>query len=287
MNKIIKILIIIIIFVIICPTLIKTINIKIVRQLLFISCYILINVLPIPMRVKLSKTNLIFVGNSMKSTLVKCLYINGTYEESLLNYLRYTINQNDIFIDVGANEGILSLFCAYLGAKVYAIEASPSNVKMMNANIKENRLEKSIQVFNVAGGDTNSEIKLNEHILNGMWNEVGDRKPSIMFKMSIIPVRKVEDLIDEKIYDKIKVIKIDVEGFEEEVLNGMDKLLKYKIIWIIETRSMKIVNKFKNLNYTIKYLQVDSVCYPGDLMYMENFKKFNGRELLNIIFIPT
>ena len=56
----------------------------------------------------------IFKGQVGKSTLIKCLFVGGDYEPSLVNLLENIVKKGDVFIDLGANEGFFSIIGSLL-----------------------------------------------------------------------------------------------------------------------------------------------------------------------------
>ena len=59
-------------------------------------------------------------------------------------YLKKTLKEGDIFIDIGANEGIFSILAGKLvgpEGKIYAIEPMPTNVSLLKRNILDKIME--------------------------------------------------------------------------------------------------------------------------------------------------
>jgi len=83
-------------------------------------------------------------------------------------------NGEDVFIDVGAEIGMESMFVSrqvdYLG-RIYAIEASPFTFELLKANIQSNHLSNT-QPFNVAISDRSGKIFIDDSQLNHIANSV-------------------------------------------------------------------------------------------------------------------
>jgi hypothetical protein len=82
------------------------------------------------------------------------LYAHGIYEAGTLNIISQCLNEGDIFIDVGANIGLMTL----LGARrvgpsggVYAFEPAPATFGLLQDNISLNQM-KNIHAMNVGLG---------------------------------------------------------------------------------------------------------------------------------------
>jgi len=146
----------------------------------------------------------------------------------LLNYL----NNNDIFIDVGAHYGYFSLLASKLVGnlgKVLAFEASPTTHKILQKN--ESNFE-NIIVYNLAVSDENKHLTFYEFPnLYSEYNtlDIDQFKNEDWFleykpkEVSIKSVLLDDFLVEEQINPK--VIKIDVEGAEFKVINGLRKYL--------------------------------------------------------------
>ena len=121
-----------------------------------------------------------------------------------------------VFLDIGSYWGLYALYFEQTGlfAEVHAVEASPRNAVVLDANLRMNDLHSAINVHRIAASDRDGEILLQE---NAGITTVGGT--------SGVPVaaRRLDDVFDFR--DRLLVIKIDVEGHELAVLDGMTELL--------------------------------------------------------------
>jgi len=147
----------------------------------------------------------------------------------------FLLNQKGkVFIDVGAHIGRYSIILSKNFEKVIAIEAEPYNYSQLVKNIKLNNLWNKVIPLNVALTNNDGIVKLN-------LSEEGSGRHSIVVnhRRGSIEVLglKLDTVIDLLRIDPkdIDVIKIDVEGAEYFVLQGMEKVLKEgKPILVIE-----------------------------------------------------
>jgi FkbM family methyltransferase len=131
------------------------------------------------------------------------------------------VTKDDVVIDIGANVGYFTILLAGLAKHVYAFEPSPYNYEELIKNIKDftNITRYPIALSNQTGWDTlylcPTDNGMNR-LYPSKWCEGGEQ------------VRVITSRLDDTFVgqDKIKFIKIDVEGFEYKVLDGMRQLLE-------------------------------------------------------------
>lgn len=172
-------------------------------------------------------------------------HLSNQYEEETTNLL-LKLNPKT-FLDVGTHIGRFSIILAKKGSNVISIEPSKENLKQLNKNIKLNNLQEKIKVIPVGCSDKNGKsifyfMPHNEG-LSSLKEKEGSVKETIL-------VRKLDDVCKElKINsEKIKAIKIDVEGFELNVLKGSISILKkghpLLIIEITDSKEEKSITNF-------------------------------------------
>jgi FkbM family methyltransferase len=157
------------------------------------------------------------------------LYAHGIYEAGTLNIISQCLNEGDIFIDVGANIGLMTL----LGARrvgpsggVYAFEPAPATFGLLQDNISLNQM-KNIHAMNVGLGSAQGVevIYSNRQNNRGMISFV-EKEPGAA-EVDEVPVQTLDEFWEEKSNGPVKMIKIDVEGWELEVLKGAQALLSH------------------------------------------------------------
>jgi FkbM family methyltransferase len=153
------------------------------------------------------------------------------YEPYLTELMLSKIKSGDVVLDIGANIGYDTvLFADKVGkeGRVIAIEPDPVNFEILQKNIKENGL-KNVVAVQAAVGNENKKMKIFESKENygdhRMW---GNPSKSPFDKRETCQVfcRRLDDLLKELDYQKIDFIKIDVQGFEAEVIKGGKKIIE-------------------------------------------------------------
>lgn len=140
-----------------------------------------------------------------------------------------SFKDGEAFFDIGANVGVFSLLCASLhpNSQIYAFEPMPKNFIRLLQNVELNGF-KNVHCFNVALADwsgfkniyvPNNEVGQSGTQINGPRNEEGEYFESEI--EHLIQHLKFDDFVPELLHGENYHIKIDVDGAEEAILNGM------------------------------------------------------------------
>lgn len=157
---------------------------------------------------------------------------NGIWEAEETNFFRHYLKQGDTFIDIGANIGYFSVIASQLvgeSGHIYAVEPDPDNIAVLRANLQQTTTSANVTVLPIALSDRDGLTTL---YLNRM--NYGDHRLFYTDKM-----RSSEPAVREKItvatargdrlflhLPRIDCIKMDVQGHEWHVVNGMLRTLK-------------------------------------------------------------
>ena len=139
------------------------------------------------------------------------------------------VKKNQNSIDIGANLGLFTFFMSRASKHVFAFEPNPYPLE----NLKD-LVDSNVTILPIALGNNDGpvEIKIPHHRKG--WSSNGASLASKEIndgKILNIQCRKLDSLNIEN----IGLIKIDVEGFEIEVIRGAkDTILKNKPVMIIE-----------------------------------------------------
>jgi len=139
-------------------------------------------------------------------------------EPKTFNFIRNELKNATVFVDIGANIGGYTIRAAKY-CKVYAIEPLPRNYKILKINEKLNNVK--INSFNMAAGNKNGKIKL--YYEPGAYGT-----PSVKRKQNYfieVEMKPLDEIINE---ESIDLLKIDVEGAEDLVLEGARNCKKNK-----------------------------------------------------------
>lgn len=155
----------------------------------------------------------------------------GLYETEITSLLRKYLRQGDIFFDVGANVGYISAFGLGLVGKigeVHAFEPVPRFFKRL-MKIEGDNPDYHIYANNVAlGADEGVSSIAVTNQKNIGWNTM---VPGFMSEQTTgdkidVPVMRLDTYLLSKKVQKIRLIKIDTEGYEFPVLKGISEWLR-------------------------------------------------------------
>jgi FkbM family methyltransferase len=158
------------------------------------------------------------------------LYLDGIYEAGTLAFFDEVIRPGDTVVDVGANLGLMTLHAARKAAKVIAIEAHPATFLRLKRNIELNEFA-NVEALNLAAGAVNQDDR-----------PIYDVPSMSIGRASLIEPEEAHStggttkvrLLDDLVSGPVRLLKIDVEGFEAEVLRGSTRILAQRPIICME-----------------------------------------------------
>jgi FkbM family methyltransferase len=175
---------------------------------------------------------------------------NNCYEKKTLelwNELSQKINDS-LILDIGAHTGVYSL-CASVANKkntILSFEPFFMNYARMSSNFKLNNINPK-NLFLNAVGNSNQIVKLkintDIHYLSSGGSILGDKG----FELPVQEI-SIDNFIKNKDKSKVAMIKIDVEGYEPNVLKGMNETIStsYPIIFF-ESNKPNIPESFHQI----------------------------------------
>lgn len=143
----------------------------------------------------------------------------GLHEFEDMSFLLHFLRPEDLFVDVGANIGSYTVLASgHAGSKTIAIEPIPATFRRLQNNLAINYLDSLVTAYNLGVGSKKGVLKFTTNL--DTVNHVAIEST----EMDVIEV-KVETL--DQLLNGLhpSLIKIDVEGFESEVLSGASTIL--------------------------------------------------------------
>ncbi|RZK60388.1 MAG: FkbM family methyltransferase [Pedobacter sp.] len=144
----------------------------------------------------------------------------GLHEFEDMSFLLHFLRPDDVFFDVGANVGSYTLLASGIcKAKSITFEPIPSTHSILKQNVELNNLNALVKTENKGVGSKNELLHFTdtEDTTNHIVLDHEERQNIIK-----VPIVTLDSYC---IIKKPALIKIDVEGFETEVLNGATAIL--------------------------------------------------------------
>lgn len=129
----------------------------------------------------------------------------------------------DHLLDIGANVGVYTLFAAaVMGITVTALEPESLNFARLNQNIRANRMSEQVTAFPFAASSQSKAglLKVGRLILGHSGHQVTRRTMSKPEHVQGTLMTRIDDLNLSPTH-----IKIDVDGEEPDIIEGMHKTL--------------------------------------------------------------
>lgn len=159
-------------------------------------------------------------------SVTPCLVQDGFWESWITQYLMDHIGPGTVFIDVGANTGYYSFLALSEGAVVTAYEPNPAYFDMINKTVEYNDCGYGLRVSPRAISDKVGKATL--HIPKNLHGSASFTELDAKWETHEVEVdtMPLANLNGAGVY----IIKIDAEGHEEKIWDGMASALKERTI---------------------------------------------------------
>ena len=184
-------------------------------------------------------------------------YSDNDSSFGVLNYLK----KGDIVLDIGGNIGQTALMMAQqLGntGHIYSFEPYPGTFEQLKRNLAFNpSISKYIQPENIAVGAMQDSLMMHQDcITNSGANRMVSKNLAPTNGQVKVPVSTIDIFVHQQQLDIIDFVKIDVEGFEMQVLKGgHSTLTKFKPRLFIELDDNNLRKQGSNAAELSGYLQ--------------------------------
>jgi FkbM family methyltransferase len=218
------------------------------------------------------------------------LMMNKTREVFSTAYIQKIITEDMTIIDIGANIGYYALLESQLASRghVFAIEPVLGNYNTLIKNITLNNCH-NISTYNFAIGNSNgySEMYIYD---KSNWSSFTKIPGGNIIATTQVPVFTLDTFIESHLTQNPHFIRMDVEGFEYEIMMGMQKTLQMAapLILMIEMhphlmsaeKMTAIIHLLKENGFTVKSIFAEIYIFDHKYLNMYN-------QLQNILHLPA
>lgn len=181
----------------------------------------------------------------------KFLMIYGKREPVTVDYLVNSkiLKEGDTVLDIGANIGYYALLESKMTGKtgiVHAVEPIRNNLSLLRKNIGLNYID-NIKTYNLAIGDADREkIKIymrskgNLSSLTTLSSDYGE-----VVSVEEVPMMTVDSFVKKEMSSHPNFVRMDVEGYESNILEGMKNTLSFRPHLQIEFHPMILTEEQK------------------------------------------
>jgi FkbM family methyltransferase len=165
----------------------------------------------------------VMTGNT-QDLIQRHLYFFGTWEPNISGWIAANLRSGDCFIDIGANIGHYSLLASTLvgsDGKVVAIEAAQWIHTILDKHVSMNHRH-NIRTVQVAAAAERGTLRLYPGHSGNIGKTTTIGHDGISFEVQALPL---PEIVREDEMRRARIIKIDVEGAELQVVRGMAPLL--------------------------------------------------------------
>ena len=154
---------------------------------------------------------------SLSDTVGRDLFVHGTFEWATVRNWEDMLQAGDTAVDVGAHVGTFTLSAARrVGptGRVVAFEPNAKTRELLERNVRQNGFDDRVTVMPYALLDRDDRLPL------GTPTESNSGMSRLGHGDTFVTCRRLDDVLAELDVARVRAIKMDVEGFEAQVIAG-------------------------------------------------------------------
>lgn len=148
-----------------------------------------------------------------------------TYEPEVTNFMLSNVREGDVTVDIGANRGYFTMLMSRLVGQsgvVYAFEPAPMTFRRLVDNLRLNGCD-NVRATNAACSNQSGNVKLHLSATDEALNSLVPLEAES--GVVEVPSETLDVSLSRASAHNVSLIKIDVEGFERQVLEGLHNTL--------------------------------------------------------------
>jgi len=196
------------------------------------------------------------------------------YENDITEFLRDLPDNKGVFIDVGAHIGRFSALMGVKNWDVYSFEPMSTTYNQLITNMGFNNISANFHGFNYGLGNAPSSQTI--YFSGYKTGEASFTHSEGTSSEETVKIDTFENLVKDSFVGRDVVLKIDVEGFEHQVIEGMKNTIQeVKPLMILELWKENSENITQFL-YSLGYVNHVLYWFPPDSPHKEYFRKKYG-----------
>jgi len=198
----------------------------------------------------------------------------GLHEVDDMGFLLHTLRDSDQFVDVGANIGSYTILASgVIGAKTIAFEPASETFPHLATNVTHNGIGNLVELNRKGVSDQNGRLQfsIGSDTTNAVVNNAFGRE------IQEIEVVRLDNAVR---VDRPTLLKIDVEGHEDHVLDGASETLSNERVFAVIMECNGSENSNENLKTSMTSLGFSCMSYDAISRKLISYSNEN-----NAIFI--
>lgn len=154
----------------------------------------------------------------------------GLHEYADMAFMLHLLREDDLFLDLGANVGSYTVLASKVcGAKSISVEPDPETLLFLQRNVDTNGIGDRVEIVETALGATSGTAHLSVGLdtTNKILADASDNSREVR-------LASLDSIVGDR---RPTMIKMDVEGYEPEVLKGARQTLKMDSLLAVETET--------------------------------------------------
>lgn len=202
----------------------------------------------------------------IQSDLIK----SGCLEPQTSALFGHLLRPGDTYVDVGAHIGFHTLVARHFvgeSGRVVAIEPQPYNCQKLLANWQLNGFD-NLALYVAAVGDYAGTVLLHHQLATdtsclSLYLEPVNDQPQVFY----VPIHRLETILKEQKIERVRLMKMDVEGYELEAIEGIGSYMDAIDHLILEVlgapselseKSLALIEKLKSLGFNLRTVDGDA-----------------------------
>jgi FkbM family methyltransferase len=177
------------------------------------------------------------------------------------NLIKDVVKKNDVVFDIGSNIGFYTIWMSHFigsSGRIHAFEPDKKSHERLSNNIDLNQLNTKVIANRVAIADEVKRVKFTEE--QDGRNHIINNGKDCNVAHQILSCTTIDKYVTDNTINKIKYMKIDIEGFEYQALLGASNTLKKKKIDILQ---LEINSQIQNSSVSVDEI----VCFIENMGY--------------------